>query len=270
MPPCSPSFPRFSVTLSEEFVAESPFRRNVPRHSPGRSEERCSLRSVRSLAQALDRCLFPLPGVADPVDGVVRRTTQPPPGFLDTFAPASSETSIYRRFTDTVICLQNHPPSFTPSVPALSNRSCSSFRMNILSWGCQRRLFIVSCCGVHSRSPVSRFPSEERLRTFLLVPPPGFLNPSAVCSSTEPSACCIRHPILRFFAFPTAAKWSFPRKGSCPSKYSPRTKRRPFQVSLCDRGRESPLWVFRSAAYTASPCPPVLVCSCDVSIVQTR
>jgi hypothetical protein len=30
----------------------------------------------------------------------------------------------------------------------------------------------------------------------------GFLNPSAVCSSTERSACCIRHPILRFSAFP--------------------------------------------------------------------
>ena len=212
MPPCSPSFPRSSVVLSEENPAELPSHRNVPRHRPGRSESRCSLQSVRSLAQALDRRLFPLPGVADPTDVVVRRTSRLPPGFLDAFAPASSETFIYGIFIDILTCPQNHPPSFTPSVPALSNRSCSSFRKNILSWGCQRRLFIVSCCGVHSRSPVSRFPSEERLRTFLLVPSAGFLNPSTVCSSTERSACCIRHPILRFFTFPTAAKWSFPRK----------------------------------------------------------
>lgn len=45
---------------------------------------------------------------------------------------------IYRGLTDILMCLQDHPPSFTPSIPALSNLSCSFLRMNILSWGCQR------------------------------------------------------------------------------------------------------------------------------------
>ena len=227
-----------------------PFRRNVPRHRPGGSERRCPFPGVRSLAQALDRLLFPLPGVADPADDVVRRTSQPPPGFLEAFASASSETFICGIFTDTFICLQNHPPSFTPSVPAHSNRSCSSCWKNILSWGCQRRLFIVFCCGVHSRRPVARIPSEERLRTFLHVPPAGFLNPSAVCSSTELSACCIRHPILRFFVFHRGANPGFPRKGFCPSKSSPRTKRRPEQVSLNRPWEHVRVWIFRSSTFT--------------------
>lgn len=70
---------------------------------------------------------------------------------MEASASASSETCTCGIFIDIVTCLQNHPPSFTPSVPAHSNRSCSSFQKNILSWGCQRRLFIVFICGVHSR-----------------------------------------------------------------------------------------------------------------------
>lgn len=77
-----------------------------------------------------------------------------------------------------------------------------------------------------------------------------FLTPSAVCSSTEPSACCIRHPILRFFVFHRGANPGFPRKGSCPSKVSPRTKRRPGQVSLHRPWEHVRVWIFRSSTFT--------------------
>jgi hypothetical protein len=68
------------------------------------------------------------------------------------------------------------------------------------------RLFIVSTVGVHSRSPVSRFPSGESVRDFHHVPPLRFLTSSTVCASDRVQMCFNLLPILGLTAFPVAAK----------------------------------------------------------------
>lgn len=246
-----------------------PFRRNVPRHRPGGSERRCPFPGVRSLAQASDRQLFPLPGVADPADDVVRRTSQLPPGFLEAFASASSETFICGIFTDTFICLQNHPPSFTPSVPAHSNRSCSSFQKNILSWGCQRRLFIVFICGVHSRcrfpgtigrkaADLSSCSAREVSHPFgglLLHRAVGLLHPTSDPEVFRVSPGCEpRIPAKRFLPFE-----EFPPNEATTGAGFPGSTvgaRQGVDLSIVDLHRV--------------PCPRVLVCPPDVSIVWPR
>lgn len=212
---------------------------------------------------------FHCPGVADPADVVVRRTSQPPPGFLEAFASASSETCTCGIFIDTVTCLQNHPPSFTPSVPAHSNRSCSSFQKNILSWGCQRRLFIVFICGVHSRcrfpgtigrkaADLSSCSAPEVSHPFgglLLHRAVGLLHPTSDPEVFRVSPGCEpRIPAKRFLPF----KGFPPNEATTGAGFPASTvgARQGVDLSIVDLHRV--------------PCPRVLVCPPDVSIVWPR
>jgi len=95
---------------------------------------------------------------------------------------------------------------------------------------------VLSTAGVHSRSPVARFPSESALRAPFHVPSLRFLTCPTVFSSHSLRIYFNPLPILGFTAFHAGAKQQFPRVRPYPPKLSLRPQRSGCALPRCRMG----------------------------------
>jgi len=165
---------------------------------------RCSLRGDQRTCRSRLQ-------LADPADVEARCTSLLPLSALETFVSGSQRRTDRNSHKPIKVC-EIHPLPFCAVFPdafVLLPSNASAF--NCLLGFPKNASPSYSTAEVHSRSPVSRFPSEEALRMLLLVPPFRFFTCSTAYAFCSLRICCNPLPILRFTALHPATKQKFPR-----------------------------------------------------------